>query len=358
MIRRTFGSVKADLARVAGAAGQNVSDDQIRYYVNVSTEEFMNEYDFPSVIDRLRFKVTTGKIVLPGDYERIMMMTLDHVPMQMQSPWFEFVGYGLDLLTEVQQHDLDKNFLRDVQGVLDREDCATFADIPPGDHTLRVYGQVDERVCGERPLLTVYGYNNQGHFLHSATGNAHICATGNGTGTGNGEPPNYTDGVEIPINGDTDPFYIGVDRGISEVTAVSKPITRGQVYLYAMPTVGAGVHVGTYAPRDTTPVYRRYRIPGLDSGHTYHVTARCRRRYTPIIEDKDFLLISNLPALKAMIMSVYYLEAGEAKQYAAYKSIAVDILKKEAKAYIGLQRQKPLITVAEGALRRDGMYIL
>ena len=114
MIRRTFGSVKADLARVAGAAGQNVSDSQIMYYVNVSTEEFMNEYDWPAVIDRLRFKVTTGKIVLPGDYERIMMMTLDHVPMQMQSPWFEFVGYGLDLLTEVQQHDLDRNFLRDV----------------------------------------------------------------------------------------------------------------------------------------------------------------------------------------------------------------------------------------------------
>ena len=357
MIRRTFGSVKLDLARVAGAAGQNVSDSQIMYYVNVATEEFMLEYDFPALIDRLRFKVTTGKIVLPGDYERIMMMTLDHVPMQMQSPWFEFVGYGLDLLTEVQQHDLDRNFLRDVQGVLDREDCATFADVPSGTHTLRVYGQVDERVCGERPNLTLYGYDQYSHWFRSATGNSFECATGN-AGTGNGEPPNYEDGVQVPINGDTDPFYIQTDQGVSEITAVSKPVTRGQVYVYAMPTVGAGVHIATYAPRETLPVYRRYRIPGLDEGHTYHVTARCRRRYVPVMKDTDFLLISNLPALKAMIMSVYYLEAGEAEQYAAYKSIAVDILKKEAKAYIGLQRQKPLITVAEGALRRDGMYIL
>lgn len=359
MVRRRFQDVVAELARVAGAAGQSMSSDQIKSYVNVATEEVMNEYDFPSVIDRLRFRVTTGRITLPADYERIMMMTVDRVPMQMQSPWYEFVGTGLDLLCEVT-NETQIDFLRDVAGVLDKDDCASFADIPSSANhpTLRVYGQVDERICGERPLITIFGYDGNGHWIRSATGNSHECATGNGVGTGNGEPNNYQDGIQVEINGDTDPFYIQTDQTISAITAITKPLTRGQVYAYAMPIIGAGIHVGTYAPNETVPVYRRYWIPGLNSGQTYYINARCRRRYVPVINDTDFLLITNLPALKAMIMAVYYLEAAEPDKYAQYKSIAIDILKKEAKAYIGLQRQKPIVTVSEGPLRRDGYYIL
>lgn len=363
MIRRQYKDVAPELARVAGAAGQSMSSDQIKNYVNLATEELMNEYDFPSVIDRLRFKVTTGKIVLPSDYERIMLMTLDRAPMQMQSPWYEFVACGLDLAQEFNQNPnnvSDFKWWHENMGVLDRDDCATFTDIPEKalQPKLRVYGTVNELVCGERPNIRIFGYDANGQWIRSATGNSFVCATGNAA-TGNGvEPDNYLDGIDVPINGDTDPFFIDVDQTISEVTAISKPITRGKVHVYAIPIIGAGICVGTYAPRDTLPVYRRYFMPGLNRGQTYHVVARCRRRYVPIVEDTDFLILTNLPALKAMIMAVYYMEATQADNYAKYKAIAVDLLKKEAKAYIGLQRQKPLITVAEGPLRRDGTYIL
>jgi hypothetical protein len=363
MIRRQYKDVKDELARVAGTAGQSMDSEQIKNYVNLATEELMSEFDFPGVIDRLRFKVTGAKVVLPSDYERIMLMTIDRQPVQMQSPWYEFVGCGLDLAYEFNQ---DPNNVTDFEwwhqnmGVLDRDDCATFTDVPHDalQPKLRVYGTVNELVCGERPNITIYGYDDQGQWIRSATGNSFVCATGN-SGTGNGaEPDNYVDGIQVPINGDTAPFYIDVNQTVREVTAISKPITRGKVHVYAMPILGAGICVGTYAPRDTVPMYRRYHIPGLCTGHTYHVVARCRRRYFPIVEDTDFLILTNLPALKSMIMAVYYLEAAQPDKYAQYKSIAIDLLKKEAKAYIGLQRQKPLITVAEGPLRRDGMYIL
>jgi len=362
MVRRTFGSIKSELARVAGAAGQSMADDQIMAYVNVATEELMQEHDWPSVIDRLRFNVTTGRITLPTEYERIMMMTIDRVPMQMQSPWFEFVGYGLDLAQPAPTPDTQIDFLRDVQGVLDREECATFADVPTDTtYALRVYGERDERVCGQRPNISILGYDAEDIWIRAATGNSYVCATGNGASTGNGaQPNNYDDGINIPINGDTDPYFIQTTQTAKSITAISKPVTRGNVYLYAVPVAGGTpFHLGTYAPRDTTPSYRRYQIPGLRDGVTYHIVARCRRRFTPIVQDTDFLLISNLPALKSMIMAVYYLEAADAEKYAAYKSIAVDILKKETKAYIGLQRTKPIITVSENTgVRADGMYIL
>lgn len=353
MIRRQYKDVKNELARVAGAAGQSMSSSQIMAYLNMATEEFMNEFDPPSVIDRLRFQVTKSRFSLPSEYDRVMMMTVDTVPAQMQSPWFEFVGYGLDLLCEVPADNMLNYYWN--QGIIDQDQVGVFTDVPTdlGVYTLRVYGQVNEKVCGERPNITIFGYDQYGHWIRSATGNSSICATGNGD-----EPPNFVDGIQVPINGDTDPFYVQTTQGISEITAISKPETRGQVFVYAMPAAGAGVHIGTYAPKDTTPVYRRYWIPNLQRDRVYTILARCRRRFVPITADTDFLLISNLPALKAMIMSVYYLEAAEPEQYAKYKAIAVDILKKEAKAYIGLQRQKPPITFSEGALRQDGMYIV
>lgn len=354
MIRRQFGDVKDQLARVTGTTGMAVTDERLIEYVNTATEELINEYDFPWAFDRLRFRVTTGRITLPGDYERIALMSLDRVPMQMQSPWFEFVGTGLDLITEVSS-DSQINFLKDVIGVLDKEDCASFRDVPTDDtYTIRVFGQVDERICDERPNVTLYGYDSSGQWIRSATGNSHICATANGP-----EPSNYEDGTRIPIMGDTAPFYVDSTQTLSEITAAKKPVTRGKVYIYAVGTTGTPVLLAVYAPRETNPVYRRYFIPGLNSGQEYSVLARCRRRYMPIVEESDYLLISNLPAMKAMVMAIYYLEAADADKYLKYKSVAVDILKKEAKAYIGLQRQKPLITFSEGmGVRGDGTYIL
>ena len=60
-----------------------------------------------------------------------------------------------------------------------------------------------------------------------------------------------------------------------------------------------------------------------------------------------------------MVQAVYYREAKDPQAYAQYKAIAIDILQKEAKSYIGLQRQKPIITFGEGmGVRPDGNYIL
>jgi hypothetical protein len=60
-----------------------------------------------------------------------------------------------------------------------------------------------------------------------------------------------------------------------------------------------------------------------------------------------------------MLQAIYYRESKDPQNYAAYKAIAIEILQKEAKAYIGLQRSKPLITFGEGlGVRRDGLYIV
>lgn len=351
MIRRAFSQVKSELARVCGGTGMDTSDSRVMGYLNMATEELMQEYDFPSVVDRLVFNVTSGHITLPSAYDRIMMMNLNCVPLQMQSPWFEFIATGWELLNEIPADDSFFDSLGVLSGVLDRDRVCQFEDVPTDDapYTLRIYGQAghDERDDDlQRPKIIVRGYDNDGVWIR----------TQDSTGE-------WIDGVEIEINADTAPYYVDSTQTIKEITAIVKPITNGYVYAYAVPaTAGTPTFLAAYAPYDENPFYRKYFIKGLcgETDETVQILARCRRRYVPVTRDSDELIISNLPALKAMVMAIFYLESGEPDNYLKYKATAVDILKKEMKAYLGLQTgSKPAITFGEGmGVRRDGNYIL
>lgn len=347
MIRRTFGEVKAELARVCGATGMSTADTRVMSYVNMATEELMAEFDFPSVIDRLLFNVTSGTIILPSAYDRIMMMTINSIPVQMQSPWFEFVATGWELLAEVPADDNFYDSLGVLSGVLDRDQVAQFQDVPTDDepYTLRVYGQRDERGDdSQRPYIIIKGYDGDSKWIR----------TQNSDG-------DWIDGVEIEINGDTAPRYVDSSQTIKQITAIVKPVTNGYVDVYAVPaTAGDPTFLCSYAPYDTNPFYRKYYIKGLTgTDETFQILARCRRRFVPVTCDSDELILSNLPALKAMVMAVFYFESNKPDDYLKYKTVAIDILKKEAKAYLGLQTgMKPAITFGEGmGVRRDGNYI-
>lgn len=348
MIRRTFGAIKGELARVCGATGMNTSDERVMGYTNMATEELMNEYDFASVVDRLVFNVTSGHITLPSSYDRIMMMNLNCIPMQMQSPWFEFVATGWELLNEIPADDNFFDSLGVLSGVLDRDQVCQFEDVPTdAEYYIRVYGQAghDERTASVRPKIVIQGYDADGKWIRTQNSSSI-----------------WIDGIEVEINGDAVPYFISTTQTIKQITAIVKPATSGYVYVYATPVLGGDpVFIAAYAPKDTNPYYRKYFIKGLcNNDDTFQVVARCRRRYMPVLTDADQLIISNLPALKAMVMAIFYFESNEPDNYLKYKATAVDILKKEMKAYLGLQTgSKPVITFGEGmGVRRDGNYIL
>ncbi len=350
MLRRIYSDLKPHLARVAGSTGMNTSDPRLMAYVNIAIEELISEFDWPSVIDRLRFKLSPCKttFVLPSDYDRMLMCTVDGVPAQMQSPWFEFVGYGLDLLNSYSSVPGGFDAIERFEGVLDKEDAAGFEEIPAGGPWyIRVMGTKDELVDDVRPVINIQGYDAENNFIRTSDG-----AGG------------FKDGIDVEINGDTVPFWTQTNQSLRYLTATIKPVTKGYVLLYVANADNSIVHyIGQYAPNDTTPFYRQYSIPVLrrffNSNHCTTILARCRKRFVPITKDADFLLISNLPALQSMVQACYYRDAHDEDSYLRYKTIAVDILKKEAKAYIGLQRMKPFMTVGEGpGVRQDGVYIL
>lgn len=337
MIRRSWSQVKSELARIAGASGMVMSDSRVMSYANVAIEELMQEGDWPSIVDRYNFRVYGGTITLPQDYERILYMKLNGISQVMQSPWYEFIGYGPTFLNDQPVSPHDTNPLLGVMGVLDRDDVCTFLDIPPVSdgvqYTLRVASTVQE---SSGATVIIQGLDGNGDFIRSNF---------------NGE---WIEGVAFVLSG-AFPQVATSGQVFSKITGVIKPATRQPVNCYYVPVGGGSqTQIAHWEANATNISYRRYRIPGLNDDTQYCIETRIRRRFAPITKDSDILLIGNLPALKNMVQAVYYAESNEKDAYATSKAIAIGILRKEATAYIGQQRQRPFIGFGGDGLAASG----
>ena len=333
MIKRTFGQMKAALARVTGQAGMNMSDARVRDRFNEATEELMNEGDWPGVVDRYQFRVMDGNIILPYFLDRILGVAVNNTAYSMRSPWYEFVEYGPGL--QSQCHWID--------AVIDRDEWPIQAPIPCGTSwTLFTRCEHDERVDGVRPTLTVRGRLGNGREVRTNAGTAWI------------------DGETLELNGDTDPYTFAGTAVFSEITSVVKPETNGYVELWANDGVTVE-QLASYAPGETNPSYHAYFLPTLSreiecccrvgdsnaSPREAIVLVRARRRFIPVNDDGDIAIISNVPAMKAMMMAVAHKDTNKWQEYNAYKSTASEIMRKEAISYRG-KIKGPVLTFSRG----------
>lgn len=334
MIRRTFGQIKAELARVAGSSGMSMNDVRVREIFNEATEELMNEGDWPGVVDRYQFRIRNGHIILPYFLDRIMGVAVNNTAYSLRSPWYEFVEYGPG--TQNQCNWID--------AVIDRDETAIQVPMPCGTAwSLYTVCEVDERVANVRPTLIVQGRNGANRIVRTYAGTA------------------WMDGETLELNGDTDPFTFAGTALFSEITNVIKPETNGYVELWG--TNGTSNELlASYAPDETNPSYHAYFLPTLsreidccclpcndDNPERYAtVLVRGRKRFIPVNSDNDPCIISNIPAMKAMFMAIQWKQTNNFESYAAYKATAVDIMKKEAAGYRG-RTKTPTLTFGRGA---------
>jgi hypothetical protein len=320
MPRVLYKDLKTELARIAGATGFAATDSRFLTRFNKATQEIMNEGDFPGVVDRYAFIAYDGYITLPGDLDRIMGIATNGTPIELRSPWYEFVQDGPGPQGDYSGMELG----------LDRGEVATFRDIPTGvPSTIRVYGTVDERISGDRPIITLRGYDSDGEWVRTQDGDG-----------------NWIDGLEVEIDGDSVLKYIETGILWSKIESVIKPETRGTVQLWAYDGTDE-LHLANYAPRETRPSYRRYFFPHLQAERAHPVLLRARKRYLPVAGDNDWVIITNLPAMECMLTALQKREAGEMGEYMQAKALAVDILNKEAIAYHG-KAIKPALTFTRG----------
>ncbi len=344
MVKRTYGEIKGVLAKAAGAAGMQVNDVRLIDITNRAIEELMNEGDWPGVVDRWLFNTHEGLVTLPWELDRLMQVTVDAVPKQINSPWYEFVQYGPGQQSEPDANGRGARMWVDV--VMDRGDVPVMTAVllTDGPRVLRVYAAIDESVDGVFPVVNLQGVNDDGQTINSLS-----------SGTSAGEGCSVGEDVTLVLPGG----YVETTQNFAEVTAVVKPETCGYLTLKAW-NGSEEVTLASYAPGQTTCTFRKYFVPAVvpgvgDTNPTDRVIlARCRRRFVAVTEDNDVLIIGNLPALREMVVALWKRDSDAWDDFNLHKANAVDILRKEATGYLGKART-PAISFQRGFALGAGM---
>lgn len=353
MLSKTLGDVRAQIAKVSGTSGYPVTSTLVVELINNATQELACEGAWPGVVDRWHLKAVDGHIVLPAHLDMLLEFTASGVPQQIMSPWAEFVNYGPGIQEDLLHRARQWSGCGCYGNVYDRGEHPTYVDIPisngsacyctdgtgaelDGPWVLRQYANP---AANETPEIyaTIQGLDPQGLVIRSEISD----------GSGGSE---WINGVRLGITSGSG--YTETTQEFSSVTAYTKPVTNGYVRLTAWNGV-TEVELSNYQHWETTPSYHRYFSPFLQGRRNAEnpccriILARARRRFVPVSEDTDVLMISNINALKAMVIALSKRDAGAYDEYAVLKTTAVDIMKKEAMAYRGKVRM-PALTFQRG----------
>lgn len=333
MIQRTLGQIRDAVSRVSGMTGMSLTDARFVARVNEAQEELMNEGDFPGVVDRwhILFDEVTGELILPYYLDRLMQVTVDRCPAQIMSPWAEFVNYGTGPMNDPDTDGAGNNLVPRnwVSDCLDRGEVVSKLPIPVADGpwVIRCYATEDEAAGAQ---INLQGFKDKRVIRSEVTAGV------------------WKNGVFLDIDNSV-PFTVTTQE-FDSLSAVVKPETNGYVRITAYNGADE-VELSDYAPVETTPSYRNYFIASLYRPETgvrnRVVLARARRRFVPVAEDDDVLIISNINALKCGVIALWKRDAGDYEAYAFQKAQAVDILRKEATGYRGKTRI-PAISFARG----------
>lgn len=292
---------------------------------------------------KMAFNVTSDApyVTLPRTVARLTGITVCKTPIRIQNQMFEYLENGVGL--QPSTNCVNGNQCQFLE-TYDRGTFPTFKDLDATGNPkcLRFY-PTDQRDIGKRVL--VQGKDENGTTLRSLDNGIDIL------------------GEYITLRA---PF-VDCEFNITEITGIQKELTVSDVRMYQVDSVTAEmVLLSLLEPGETVSCYRRYFINGLPQGccpnsTTIQVTAMAKLDFVPIAVDQDYLLIGNIPALKAACESVRY---GEVDNPAAFQmsaakwNDAIRILNQELVHYLGRTRPAINVSTAADGLRAQGVGTL
>jgi hypothetical protein len=393
MIRRTYGSVKEQLARVT-QNGMCATDPQLLARTNEAQERLLNKGLYAGTYGRYSVCVYGGCITLPREFESILGYNYDGAPAQVYNQWYEFMANGPGIAP-----------VGDWKRLIDRGFVPCFRSIESQKY-LRVYTDLAEDATSTILFRGSDTYNNRiqtqenGVYidgerlnLSAGSGNSSVLVSGlTGENTnGNGVYAWYTTTYSKPAyknlngyiirwepgeswyilnsNGDvftqadtaigaypwldtwTYPAEISVTElprttrnAFRSIDAINKTATKGWVRVYAVdPTSGAEYCIAILAPDETLPQYRRYAIPGFEREEGATVTVLAKRKFIPVVSDDDDLIVTNLGALKMMAIAIEKEENNNLDEAMKYEQKAVELLREELKEVEGANIGRPQV---------------
>jgi hypothetical protein len=123
-------------------------------------------------------------------------------------------------------------------------------------------------------------------------------------------------------------------RGDADVTQGWYEITNNSLYLdpaqhHDNPLVDLGLNADPTNPSD---VRRFYQYPGLQPNAAVSVTGK--KRYLPLTNDEDYLIVQNVEAIKCIILSIERYENNAIDDAQKYRQSGFEMLQAEVKNHI------------------------
>jgi hypothetical protein len=317
--------------------------------INEAIERLIVEADWKDTVQWIRVGTSRQTIPVPREFEVLVRAAVDGVPVSLWGPGYEFMASGPGDL-EIRGGTSALNALINLGSYF-----ASMYDIPKvfsgtpasaqNGYTLMAFAR--ERADAGK-TLTVRG-------LGSDMSEVYVDAAPGETLTIN----QWGDGVPGRILGALSTLHHSA-RTYRELTACTKPVTAGYVWLYAVDLATSEMFLlSAYHPDDTLAQVRRYRFT-TDMGPTGDVTsvlALGKRKALPAIRDTDVLLIQSLPAIKHMLIAIREENTGNLNNARVYIDAAKAILTSQ----LGEERhsQAPVIIDVDRTCRESaGMTAL
>ena len=396
MIRRTYGSVKEQLARVT-QNGMCADNPQLLARTNEAQERLLNKGLYAGTYGRYSVCVYGGCITLPREFESILGYNYDGAPAQVYNQWYEFMANGPGTSPAGAWRQLqDRGFVPSFRPLDSQKYIRVYTDLIEdstatilfrGSDTYNNRVQTIENgvyIDGERLNLSA-GSGNSSVLVSGFTGsntdgnsvfaffttenskpkyrnlegwiisnNASVWRVLNASGTqvaissGNSNYPwqaTFTPSLtatELPRT---------TVNAFRSIDAINKTATKGWVRVYAVdPTTGAEYCIAILAPDETLPQYRRYAIPGHEREEGSNVTVLAKRKFIPVVTDDDDLIVTNLGALKMMAIAIEKEENNNLDEAMKYEEKAVELLREELKEVEGANIGRPQIQMEAFAM--------
>lgn len=310
------------------------SDSRIPTYLNEAVLRLLPKGKWVGTLARYRICVSAACLSWPRAIETIEAFAICNGPGTVRSGWYEFADFGWG---QIHSDYCVGNQL------IDRGHAPAFDDITGTNKKIRVYCDLSVDV-GKSILLQ--GYDENGNWIL----------------TNNGE----TNGEEVVLAMP----YVDTDNLFTGLTGVQKEVTKGNVRLYELNTsTSAQKPLAIYEPDETLPEYRRSLVPGLTNRgvccgtdasecEKKTVTVIAKLKFIPVVNETDWVMIGNVPALKDMCQSIQKREDNLITEALAYEASAVRELESELSSFYGDGTVDPIRSMNSGIFSYSGVESL
>lgn len=286
-------------SRIPPALGLCGTSSKFTAYLNEATERLLRRGLWWGAYGRYRICADDNCITLPVQLANLESLATCGMPAPVRDMWYEFLANGPGPVNGQISGTTSGSCCGgssfgcgcSVPGAILRGHFCTFKDIIPSGKKLNLICDLATDV-GKTALCL--GYDDNGNWIRTLQGGS------------------YKDGEVIAFAQGAGTNSLNFFSSITDIQLPSNMDGQSWLYEYNNATTTKRM-IGHYQYFETRPSYARYFFPQLCGSCSTSDSTGCsqtsveiiaKHEFIPVVNDTDYLILSNIPALKEMCVAI------------------------------------------------------